>query len=123
MVDVPGQRGRELRWAEGVEQIMVQAAQLAARAGATEVEFGHEVLDRTVLGPRQEPRKTDRVKWFFTGRRYVKIRGRRPIPVEVTGEHIVEPGGDHAVGCAHAAVDFLEKLGVNVAVVDMTGLT
>lgn len=120
MVDLPpGHGGRRLAWAEGVDHIMRQTHGLATRAGAVDIEFGYDILDRILLAREDKPRASDRVEWWFKARRVINVRGQRPLWPIAYGKSVVDPGGDHAVGCARAAVDFLEQLGVHVDVVDL----
>lgn len=112
--DLPGHRARELDWTQGAREVMTITHELATRAGAEDIMFGWEVLDRVCLARETRPRPSDRFMWWFAATRTIPVDPRRPLKITVRGEQVVEPGGDYTRGCALAAIEFLEKLGVHV---------
>lgn len=112
-------RSGELGWAEGVQSVMMTAGVLARRTGVDDVRFGYEIIGRILLARDGQPRPDDTVEWFFASTRVVKIRGQRPFAVDTTGTSRVAPGGDHVLGCALAACEYLDKLGVAVTPADL----
>lgn len=116
----PGDPDRELITVETPADTVTLAADLARRAGARTFEFRYDAADRH-LPDGEEPRDDERIRWqcIATWPTTRDPFGRRTHR-RVVGEAVVEPGQDHGTrGGQAAAIDFAEKLGANVVVIDL----
>ena len=119
----PGDKGRRLITADGFDQIIVKAVELVGTVpGASEFEIGYEPADGRELGEDEDTLPDEPVRWY--ARATIKRgNGRKRLVHTYEGSHVADPvaqtpPGGHQQAGVLAVVDLLERIGVNVIVLD-----
>lgn len=106
--------------AETPVEVITRTAEAVGALGGVEFEFGYDAADRE-LADGEEPRPDERVTWSVRAVVRRKQRGRKPILTTYRAERTtVNASTGQARAMADACIELLERLGVNVVVVDDT---
>jgi hypothetical protein len=104
--------------AETPVEVVTRTAEAVGALGGTEFEFGFDAADRE-LAPGEEPRPDERVTWSVRAVVRRKVAGRRPTFTTYRAERTTPNATTgQARAMADACIELLEKLGVNVVVID-----
>jgi len=89
-------------------------AEIRTRTGCNEIELAYDAADRT-LADDEEPGPHDDVAWTATA--FYKRRGKIPAR-QITGTHTQTAGHVDTRGPALALVNLVERMGINVVLID-----